>query len=170
MVRIKKLSAGLISALALSAIIAVGGGAIPTATAAERSVLPYCTASKYVTYKQVVWVEGLGSVVPGWHLPALSDGYRGCKNDQANQTAWDAVKVIQNAANSFYRQNLTRDGKYGPKTAKAVKYMQEFAGLKGYQADSVYGPVTCTKILWPVQQPRMSNGSIWWFKPSTCSW
>jgi peptidoglycan hydrolase-like protein with peptidoglycan-binding domain len=161
-----------ISALALSAIILTGGALSPNAPAADAAGLAHCTKSHYVTLNKSVYVSGLGWVLPGLHLPALSTGSRQCKNDRTYEgTALDSVKVIQNAANSsVYKRGITKDGKYGQNTAAAVKHIQVYGGLPKSQQDSVYGPVTCSRTWWPVQTPRLAGGGIWHLLMPSCSW
>jgi peptidoglycan hydrolase-like protein with peptidoglycan-binding domain len=138
--------------MALSAIILTGGVVNQNTPAAEAAGLPYCTYATWYT-RDNVSIGGKWRTA-GFHLPDAWGFNRNCKNDINNQNALDAVKVIQNAANTqIYKSGLNKDGRYGPKTAQAVKNMQIVGGLPKSQQDSVWGPVTCGRTWFPLQTP-----------------
>jgi hypothetical protein len=154
MTKTRKLSTMFISAMVLGTIVFTGSAFSPNAPAAQAAGLPYCTYSTYYT-RSNIFVAGKYQTV-GFHLPSASGFNRNCKNDTGNQNTLSAVIVIQNAANAFYGKGLSKDGKYGPNTAKAVKDIQIIGGLPKSQQDSVYGPVTCSRTWFPLQVPRGS--------------
>ena len=133
----------LVSTLAASAIILVGGSVSPNVPAAQAAS-PTCTLSTYFSGSS-------GGVSFGVHTPTTSSKSTTCELGVGNASA--AVSVVQNTAIRLYKQGIAKDGIYGGQTKAAVKYIQTRGGLAKKDQDGLYGPITRGVTWWPAQVP-----------------
>ncbi|MFC7307226.1 peptidoglycan-binding protein [Streptomyces monticola] len=119
--------------LAGTTATAAAAGSPKEATAGTTAAaLPTCTKVKHHNFR---WV------------PAASNGSINCVMGRGSQSA--AVKHLQHTMwyCSRYKKNISRDGKFGPKTEAALKSVQRKEGVND---DGVYGPKTRKKMHFPI--------------------